>query len=264
VRRVRLTVEYDGAGFRGWQLQPGERTVQGTLDEALRKVVHADVRVIGAGRTDAGVHARGQVAHADVPGGLGPLELRRALNAVLPDDVAVLDLREAAADFHARHDALSKTYRYRVLNRPVASPERRGVSWHIRSRLDLDAMRATAELLRGDHDFAAFRGAHGGAPEGEDTRRTLDRLEVARHDDEVWIETRGRSFLRYMVRNLAGTLVDVGLGRTPPDEVGAILASGDRARAAPTAPPGGLCLLEVGYAPNPKPDPPLGPSSAAA
>lgn len=247
MRRIRLTLEYDGGGFQGWQLQPGVRTVQGALEEAFAELLQAQVRVIGAGRTDAGVHARGQVAHADLPGGLGALELRRALNALLPDDLAVLEAREVAPDFHARHDAVSKRYLYRVLNRAVASPGRRHVSWHIRSRLDLEAMREAAARLEGDRDFAAFRGARGGAPEGESTRRSLERLAVERRDDEVRIEAIGRSFLRHMVRNLAGTLVDVGLGRSTPDEVAAILASGERARAARTAPARGLCLEAVSY-----------------
>ncbi len=247
MRRLRLTLEYDGGGFRGWQLQPGQRTVQGVVEAAFQQVLQAEVRVVGAGRTDAGVHARGQVAHADVPGTLAPLALRRALNAVLTAEVAVIELREAAPDFHARHDARSKSYLYRILNRAVPSPERRRVSWHIRSRLDLDTMRAAAEILRGEHDFAAFRGAHGGAPEDESTLRTLDRLEVAREGDEVRIAVTGRSFLRHMVRNLAGTLVDVGLGRSTPEDVAAILASRDRARAGPTGPPQGLCLEGVCY-----------------
>ena len=265
MRRIRLTLEYDGGGFQGWQLQPSERTVQGVLEAALHEVAKAEVRVIAAGRTDAGVHARGQVAHVDVPSELGPLELRRALNAVLPADLAVLELRDAAPDFHARHDARSKTYRYRILNRAVPSPERRAFSWHIRSRLDLDPLRKAAEILCGDHDFAAFRGAHGGAPEGESTERSLDRLEVERQGDEVRIEAEGRSFLRYMVRNIAGTLVDVGLGRSSPEDVAAILASRDRARAAPTAPPQGLCLVRVSYpaeAGIPEPPPGVGRASA--
>lgn len=247
MRRLRLTLEYDGSGFQGWQLQPDQRTVQGALEEALQQVVRAEVRAIGAGRTDAGVHARGQVAHADVPGALAPLALRRALNAALPADLAVIELREAAPDFHARRDARSKRYVYRILNRAVPSPERRGVTWHIRSRLDLDAMRAAGEILCGEHDFAAFRGAHGGAPERESTLRRLDRLEVAREGDEVCIAAAGRSFLRHMVRNLAGTLVDVGLGRSTPEDVAAILASRERARAGPTGPPQALCLERVCY-----------------
>lgn len=246
--RLKLTLEYDGGGFQGWQLQPDARTVQGVLEQGLLDVTGAPVRVHGAGRTDAGVHARGQVAHVDLTEGPGPAELRRALNAVLPDDVAVLDVREVAPDFHARHDALCKTYLYRVLNRPVPSPERRGFTWHIRSRLDVAAMRDAAARLLGEHDFAAFRGAHGGAPEGESSVRSLDRLDVAREGDEVRILASGRSFLRYMVRNLAGMLVDVGLGRVEPKQVEAILEARDRSRAAPTAPACGLCLLEVRHA----------------
>jgi tRNA pseudouridine38-40 synthase len=273
VRRILLTLEYDGSDFLGWQLQPGVRSVQGEVEAGLRKVTQQDIRVIGAGRTDAGVHARGQGAHFDTTSRLGPAGLRKALNAVLPEDLAVLAAREVPPGFHARHDAVSKLYVYRVLNRAAPSPERRRHTWHIRSRLDLDAVGRAAELLRGDHDFEAFRGAHGGAPEGEVTRRSLDRLEAVRAGDEVEFRAEGRSFLRYMVRNLAGTLVDVGLGRTRPDEVARILASRDRARAGPTAPAQGLCLVAVRYpvgtpseAPaddaNPQSAPGVGPDSA--
>ena len=267
MRRILLTLEYDGSGFQGWQLQPGERSVQGEIEAALLKVTQETVRVIGAGRTDAGVHARGQGAHFDTASRLGPAALRKALNAVLPEDLAVVAAREVPPGFHARHDAIAKCYVYRVLNRAAPSPERRRTTWHIRSRLDLDAIRQAAACLVGDHDFAAFRGAHGGAPEGERTQRTLDRLEVSRAGDELRLRAEGRSFLRYMVRNLAGTLVDVGLRRRTPAEVADILASRDRARAGPTAPAQGLCLEAVrypGHEGNPERAPGVGADPAAA
>ena len=248
MRRFRLIAEYDGRRFCGWQFQPDARSVQGEIEAALRSVCGAEVRVVGAGRTDAGVHATGQSAHFDLDTRLGPLELRQALNAVLPQDLALLDLRCAPSDFHARHDALGKEYVYRILNRPVASPERRRTTWHLRSRLDLDAMREASELLLGEHDFAAFRGAHGGAPPDEITRRSLDRFEWTREADEVQLLASGRSFLRYMVRNLVGTLVEVGLGRRPAADVKQVLESRDRSRGGATAPAQGLCLRRVLYA----------------
>jgi len=248
VRRLRLRLEYDGSEFQGWQFQPGARTVQGELEAAFREVTQAEVRVIGAGRTDAGVHASGQVAHCDVASPLPRLELRRALNAVVGADLAVAELHEAPADFHARHDARGKVYRYRVLNRPVGSPARRRFTWHLRHPLDLDAIREAAQGLLGEHDFGAFRGAPGGAPQGEHTRRSLDRLDWERQGDEVHAIVEGRSFLRYMVRNLVGTLAEVGLGRRPAADVAEILASGDRARAGVRAPPQGLSLERVHYA----------------
>jgi tRNA pseudouridine38-40 synthase len=247
MRRLRLTLEYDGTDFLGWQMQPEGRCIQGVLEEAVEKVTQQAVRVTAAGRTDAGVHARGQVAHLDLDTRLSAVELRRAFNSVLPYDLAVRQALDAPPDFHARFHALGKSYRYRILNRAAPSPLRRRSTWHLRSRLDLDAMRAAAGLLVGEHDFAAYRGTHGGAPEEESTLRTLDHLDVAREGDELHVWASGRSFLRYMVRNLVGTLVEVGQGRRAPESPAELLSSGDRAAAAPTAPPLGLCLERVIY-----------------
>jgi tRNA pseudouridine38-40 synthase len=245
--RLRLTLEYDGSAFSGWQIQPEGSTVQGVLEAAFAAVTGTAVRVMGAGRTDAGVHARGQVAHCDCATALAPQAVRRALNAVLPAGVAVLDVRAAQDDFDARRDALCKRYRYRILNRRPRSPLRAQQTWHVAVPLDVAAMRVAAARLEGHHDFAAFRGARGGAPDHQRTERTLDRLRVRRADDEVHVVAESRGFLRYMVRNLTGALVAVGQGRLSPDEVAAILASGDRARAPATAPASGLCLESIWY-----------------
>jgi tRNA pseudouridine38-40 synthase len=247
VPRIRLLLEYDGTDFVGWQEQPDARSVQGELESAVSELAGGPVRVRGAGRTDSGVHATGQAAHLDWTGRLGPVELRGALNARLAPDLSVIDVRVVPDDFDARRDALSKRYRYRILNRPSPSPLRRRVTWHLRRRLDVDAMRRGAEHLVGDRDFESFRGAPGGPPPSQCTRRTLDALEVRREGDECWIRARSRSFLRYMVRNLVGTLVEVGAGRLDLDEIPAILASRDRSRAGPTAPPQGLCLEWIEY-----------------
>jgi len=245
--RLRLRLEYHGAHFQGWQIQPRGVTVQGALEGALLELTGTSVRVIGAGRTDAGVHARGQVAHCDVPEG-GPRESwQKALNAVLPAGVAVLEAALTSGDFHARHDACSKAYRYRILNRRAPSPLRAELTWHVRKRLDLDAMRSAAADLLGNHDFSAFRGAPGGAPSRERTERTLDRLEWVGEGDELHLWAEGQSFMRYMVRNLAGTLVEIGLGKRPASEATRILASKDRSRAGRTAPAHGLCLEAVRY-----------------
>jgi tRNA pseudouridine38-40 synthase len=245
--RLRLTLEYDGSQFSGWQIQPNGSTVQGVLEDALRRVTGSAVRVIGAGRTDAGVHARGQVAHCDCAAELDEPALRRALNGVLPGAVAVLEVRRVEDDFHARRDAVRKRYRYRVLNRRAPSPLRASQTWHIWSPLDLGAMRRAAQRLEGPRDFAAFRGAPGGVVDAEKTERTLERLAVEREGDEVQLVAEARSFLRYMVRNLAGALVAVGLGRMSVDELGAALDSRDRSRAPATAPAAGLCLESVWY-----------------
>ena len=245
--RFRLRLEYDGADFEGWQVQARGRTVQGVVEAGLAEVLRTSVRIHAAGRTDAGVHARGQVAHFDAATRLGPAELRKALNAVLPPDVAARALHEVAPDFDARRDAISKRYVYRILQRPVASPLRRRWCWHIRGPLDLGAMREASDVLKGTHDFAAFRGAPGGPPADEETRRTLDLLQVERRAEEVEIAAEARSFLRYMVRNLVGTLVDVGQDRLSPGGLAEVLASRQRSRAGPTAPAHGLCLEQIRY-----------------
>jgi tRNA pseudouridine38-40 synthase len=175
------------------------------------------------------------------------LDLKRALNAVLPEDVGVTEAADVPPGFDARRDVVRKQYRYRVLNRLAPSPLRRRFTWHIRRELDLEPMRRAAELLVGEHDFAAFRGAPGGPPPTESTVRKLERLSVEREGDEVRLTAEGRSFVRYMVRNLAGTLVEVGRGRLEPGEIEGILDSRSRARAGPTAPPRGLCLVRIVY-----------------
>ncbi len=255
--RLLLALEYDGTDFRGWQVQDGGRSVQGVVEEAIAKITQESARISGAGRTDAGVHARGQCAHFDSETRLAPLELRRALNAVLPDDVAVTRVVPVAPGFHARSSALAKTYAYRILRSPTASPLRRRQTWHLRGPLDLAAMREAAAPLLGEHDFAAFRGAPGGVDPDQGTVRTLTRLEICAQADQVTLRAEAPGFLRYMVRNLVGTLVEVGQGRRPPEDPARVLASRDRSRAGPTAPPHGLCLLGVSY-----PEASLGPESA--
>ena len=247
MRRFRFALEYDGTEFSGWQIQPSGRSVQGALEEALREITGESRRVTPAGRTDAGVHAIGQVAHFDSETRLGPPALGRALNAVLPRDVAVLEIGVAPSDFHARHDASAKLYAYRILNHEAPSPVRARFTWHMRIPLDVAAMAEAAASVVGTHDFSAFRGAPGGVDEDMSPRRTLYRLDVAAHADEVRIEADGRSFLRHMVRNLASTLVEVGQGRRPVSDMAKVLESRERANAAPTAPAQGLCLVQVRY-----------------
>jgi tRNA pseudouridine38-40 synthase len=247
VTRYRATLEYDGTDFAGWQLQRDARTVQGELEQALAKITGAPVRPTAAGRTDAGVHATGQVVHFDSETRLSPVELRRAANGVLPGDVAVLDLFLAPPDFHARKDAAGKRYVYRILTRGSPSPLRRRFAWHLRGPLDLEAIGRASRCLVGLHDFRAFRGTAGGDPGPEDTRRRLERLDWFRDGDEIRVVAEGAGFMRYMLRNLVGTLVEVGAGRRAADSIPEILASRDRSRAGPTAPPHGLCLERVRY-----------------
>ncbi len=242
----RFTLEYDGAAFHGWQAQSGDqRTVQREFEAAIERVTGQRLRVAGAGRTDAGVHALGQVASAQIQTELTPAVLQRALNHSLPADLAVVAAEWVADDFHARFSALGKLYCYRVWNRATRSPLRAARSHWVPRQLDLPAMSKAAEAFVGRHDFAALQAAGSGV---ESTIRTLERLEI---DEEspgelvFWVQADG--FLRHMVRNLVGTLLEVGLGRRPIDSMGELLAGGDRRQAGPTAPAAGLTLVRVFY-----------------
>jgi tRNA pseudouridine38-40 synthase len=245
VTTLRFTLEYDGAAFEGWQVQPRRRTVQGELEKALRRVTGKRCALVGSGRTDAGVHAQGQVASARVATRLAPEALRRALNAVLPKDVVVLALAPAPERFHARRDARAKHYRYRIWNAPTRSPLRLRTHWNVRAPLDLAAMRAAARQLVGTRDFAALRASGGSA---KTSLRTLARLEITgQAGAEITLDFEGSGFLRHMVRNAVGTLVEVGRGRRSPASLAAVLAGGDRRAAGATAPAHGLTLVEVRY-----------------
>ena len=239
-------LEYDGAEFEGWQAQSGARparTVQSTLAQALESITDARARVRGAGRTDAGVHALGQVASVRVATGLAPGSLLRALNARLPADLAVVALDEVPEDWDALREARGKLYRYQIWNGDRRSPLRaRHWTW-VREPLDLRTMATAARVFEGRHDFAAFRAAGSSARTSVRTLTTL-RVEGA-SGHEVVIEAAGEGFLRHMVRNLAGTLIEIGRGRGSAEQAAAILASRDRARAGPTAPAHGLVLVCV-------------------
>jgi tRNA pseudouridine38-40 synthase len=251
VQRIRLILEYDGTHFSGWQVQPGERTVQGVIEAAAARLLGGTERVVvrGAGRTDAGVHALAQVAVLDDPRDL-PLEAwRRGLTGKLPEDVVVLEAERVALDFDPRRQATGKRYRYRIWNGPVRRPLLRHRAAFVPRPLDLDAMRAGAVHLVGRHDFSSFRAT--GCTARHPTR-TLYRLEV--HGEagaEVSILAEGDGFLRHMVRNLAGTLIEVGERRRPAESLAEVLAARDRSAAGRTAPPYGLYLEAVYYGPRP-------------
>ncbi|MEZ4218439.1 MAG: tRNA pseudouridine(38-40) synthase TruA [Myxococcota bacterium] len=254
--RFRFTLEYDGARFAGWQRQgQGERTVQEELERALAELAGGRrVEAMGSGRTDAGVHALAQVASAWLDTALDPATLQRALNAKLPADVAVLAVEQVADDFDARRDALAKLYRYAIWNAPQRSPLRAARAHWVPTGadgrgLDVEAMREAAAQLVGERDFAAFCAA--GSSVATTVRRLLRLDVVARarpEGREIEIEAEGAGFLRHMVRNLAGTLVEVGQGRRAAGSMPALLASRDRGAAGPTAPACGLALVAVRYA----------------
>jgi tRNA pseudouridine38-40 synthase len=242
--RFKLILEYDGAAYHGWQVQPGLLTIQGLLQEALGRLAGGPVLVTGAGRTDAGVHALGQVASFEAPIALQPQVLQRALNALLPRDIVVLQASQAAADFDARFSARSKTYRYTLLRREYPSAWHAGRVLFVPYSLDGAAMREATGALVGCHDFTAFRAGTCGA-------RSPVRTVLAagwRLEGDLWhFEITANAFLQHMVRILVGTLLEVGRGRRGAQSLAELLASRDRRLAGKTAPPHGLCLVEVHY-----------------
>lgn len=245
--RYRLTLEYDGGGFVGWQHQPDGLSVQAVVETALARLDGAPVTVHAAGRTDAGVHAEGLVVHADLGRVIASATLRDAVNFHLkPHAVAVLDAALAGPDFHARFDAVARHYRYRILNRRPPPALDTGRVWHVRVPLDLGAMAAAAERLLGTHDFTSFRAS---ACQAKSPVKTLDRLAVTAVGEEVRIEASARSFMHHQVRIMVGTLKLVGDGHWRPERVGDALAARARSAAGPTAPPCGLTLTRVDYAP---------------
>ena len=248
MRRYKLILEYEGTAYHGWQVQPGLLTIQGLLQEALARIVGAPVPVTGAGRTDAGVHALGQVASFRADTRLDPLTLRRALNASLPRDIVVRHAEEVSPEFDARRSARSRTYRYSILCRDHPSALLARHSLYVPHLLEFAAMAQAAELVVGTHDFSAFcagTGAGTGAA-GTPVRTVLQAS--WRPEGDLWhFEITANAFLQHMVRILVGTLLEVGRGKHRSSHVRDVLASRDRRRAGKTAPPHGLCLVEVHY-----------------
>ena len=241
-RRIALVLEYDGTGYRGSQYQENGPSIQGELESAVEKLTGVTVRASFAGRTDAGVHALGQVAALDVESRLSPAELVSGLNHFLPGDIAVRRAMEVAADFDPRRHARSRTYRYRIDNRPVRSPLTHQRAWHVPRPLDVAAMRRSAALLEGVHDFAAFAGPYDGS-----TARTLRRCEIRRECGGLALEMEAEAFLPHQVRRTVGPLVEVGLGRMTQDELAALLDEAQPSSAGPAAPACGLYLVRIAY-----------------
>jgi tRNA pseudouridine38-40 synthase len=247
MRTLRLTIQYDGTEYVGWQRQDTGISIQGLLEDALERIEGHAVTVHGAGRTDAGVHALGQVAHVHLDATHDAGTLTRALNATLPPDVRVLETVDAEPDFHARFNASGKVYEYRILNAPIVSPFAHRYVWHFAAPLDLGAMRQASAALVGRRDFASFQGAGSAVAS---TERTITRLEWhdgGGYDHPITMRIEGDGFLRHMVRNVVGTLVEVGTGRWPAPIVEEIVHARDRTLAGPTAPARGLFLVRVLY-----------------
>jgi tRNA pseudouridine38-40 synthase len=248
VRTLKLTLAYDGTAYAGWQVQPGQRTLQGTLEAALAKITRETIRVTGSGRTDAGVHALGQVVSFDTESPLSADVFQRALNAELPDDMAVLAVAEAPAGFHAIRDAVRKRYRYLLHDGPVPDVFHRHWVWHYRQQLEAAAMHRAAQALLGKHDFRSFESAWG---QRTTSVRTIFEISVARglfgDENLIAVEVEADGFLYNMVRAIVGTLVEVGRGTRPETWPAEVLAAQDRRAAGMTAPPQGLFLLRVEY-----------------
>jgi tRNA pseudouridine38-40 synthase len=246
IRNIKMVLAYDGAGFHGWQRQPNMRTVQGCLETAVARIVRHPIAIIGAGRTDAGVHARGQTANFLTTCAIPTHSLFRAIGARIPMDMTIEDLREAPLPFHAQFSALRKRYRYRIFaasRRPVGSLAQR-YAYHFWHPLDVDRLRAAAAVLVGTHDFTSF--ASKGNERIHNVRR-ITQLEVSRHEQEIRFDVEGTGFLYNQVRNMVGTLLEIGRGHWPVERMAEILAARDRSTAGHSAPAHGLCMMWILY-----------------
>jgi tRNA pseudouridine38-40 synthase len=245
MKNFKITIEYDGDAYHGWQRQALERTIQCEIKNALAAMTGSSISVTGSGRTDAGVHALNQTANFRCDTSLGPEVFLKGLNSLLPEDIVITSCERVHEKFHARYDAKSKIYHYRILNRPLPAAISRQYAWHIRKTLDLNAMRNALRCVVGRHDFKAFEGS--GSPRADSVRCIVTADLVRADDDYVVLKLEGNGFLKFMVRNIVGTLVDVGLGKITPDDFRQIFASKDRNLAGITAPARGLFLMEVKY-----------------
>lgn len=248
LRNVKLTIAYDGSEYHGWQIQPGFRTVQGTLTEALRALLGPTARICGASRTDAGVSALGQVGLIQIDSPIPTAHLARAITDRLPEDIAIVKAEEVRMGFDVIGEVVDKLYRYTIFSGPVRPVLHTRHCWHVTAALDVEAMAAAAGSLVGTRDFKSFAAA---ADHRQDSVRTVFRCDVTGEpaDDGRWItvEVEGDGFLYNMVRNIVGTLVEVGIGRWPAEKIPEILEAKDRRAAGPIAPPNGLCLIRVTY-----------------
>jgi len=241
---VKLTIEYDGTDYCGWQVQPAGSTIQGVLEDALSVLLKERVRIYGSGRTDAGVHAAGQVANFACPDRHDLRRLQAGLNALTPRDIVVKAIESVAAGFDARRDAVRRIYEYRLWNQPWESVFHRRYAWHVRHPLEVGRMNAVLPFLEGEHDFSAFRAA--GCSAHSPVRRVF-RNTLHEKQGQLLYRIEATGYLRHMVRNIVGTLVEVGLGDRSVAGFGCLVESCERRRAGPTAPPQGLCLTEVQY-----------------
>ena len=241
----KITIEYDGSAYHGWQRQAEDRTIQGEIENALMTMTGDRFTVTGSGRTDAGVHALNQTANFRCATSLTPEVFLKGLNSLLPEDIVITSCKVVPEKFHARYDVKSKVYHYRILNRLLPAAISRQYAWHIRKKLDLEAMKEAICCILGSHDFKAFEGS--GSPRASSIRSIINADFVITDNDYIVLRIEGDGFLKFMVRNIVGTLVDVGLDKITPDDFKQILISKDRNLAGITAPAHGLFLMEVKY-----------------
>ncbi len=244
MKTIKLTIEYVGTRYAGWQVQDNDLTVQQKMEEALVKILGEKVRLISSGRTDAGVHAHGMVAHFQTERDLPLSAFREGVNRHLPEDIAVQKAEFAPPGFHARYSAEGKWYRYIILQAPVRAPLLQPFCWHIRTPLNVETMQNAAESFIGCHDFAGFRSS---SCDAQTTIREIFSISVHQEDKKIIIDIKGSGFLKNMVRRMTGTLVEIGMGKKLPTEIEEMLSRGKDAPAGRTAPPQGLCLMEVWY-----------------
>ena len=244
-KNFKLTIEYDGTDFHGWQRQKSDRSIQGEIEAALHEMTREKINLIGSGRTDAGVHALGQVANFKCATRLDADDFQNGLNSLLPDSIVIRDCEVVDADFHARFDARRKIYHYRILNRRLPTAIKRQYWWHVRRPLDLEMMNRAASELVGIHDFSTFEGT--GSPRSDSIRQVFNAAFLKETEDNIVFEIEANGFLRFMVRSIVGTLADVGMGKIHPEDFRTILESQDRSQAGVTAPPRGLFLVRVVY-----------------
>ncbi|HTP68418.1 MAG TPA: tRNA pseudouridine(38-40) synthase TruA [Dongiaceae bacterium] len=251
MRYIKLTIAYDGTDFHGWQIQANKPTVQGEIVSILRRLTQENTQLLGAGRTDAGVHALGQVGSFRTQSSLSALEFQRALNALLPATIRIVDSEETGPDFSARWSAKGKVYRYRIYRGRVVPPMLWRFVLHYPFPLDEDAMRDAAARFVGMHDFSSFAASTGS--EEDDKERNMQReifateLKRTENNEELWFTVHGRSFLRYMVRKMVGTLLDVGRGKLKPADIDRLYEVKDRSKSGPTVPPQGLFMVSVDH-----------------
>jgi tRNA pseudouridine38-40 synthase len=245
MKNFKITIEYDGGAYHGWQRQAKGRTIQGEIESALATMTGKRISVSGSGRTDAGVHALNQTANFKCITSLGPEVFLKGLNSLLPKDIIITSCESVPDNFHARYAVKSKTYHYRILNRLIPAAIYRQYAWHIRKKLDLNAMQNALRCITGRHDFKAFEGS--GSPRTDSVRCIMTADLLRTHDEYLILILEGDGFLKFMVRNIVGTLVDVGLGKLTPDDFKQILASKNRNLAGITAPAHGLFLMDVKY-----------------